>query len=698
MTRDLLLEIGCEDLPARFVAPLMLALVNGVADGLLARSITWGDKGPGHEPRTGFATPRRIAVLLEGLPEQQPDQVVERFGPKLQAAYKDGEPTKAASGFARSVGVEVSELQEKDGKLFFSAREAGRPIAELLPEIFEETLKKMDSIVPKRMRWGAGEETFVRPVSWICCLLGDAVIPLRRFGLEAGRVTYGHRFHAPDAIELKSPSDYVESLRKAHVVANFVERRKIIRQQIESLASTLGGQVRIDKDLLEEVTALVEWPVAISGQFEASFLDLPPEVIVTTVETNQRYFPVFADAQHTQLTSHFITVSNIDSRDVEQVVSGNERVVRPRLADALFFWEQDLKQPLSAYRSQLSNVTFQKDLGSIGDKVQRIEKLVSWLGTTLGIDTANAERAAAQCKSDLVTRMVFEMPELQGIMGGYYARKAGDPDAVADAIRDHYLPTQQGTPIPATRDGQLVALADKLDTLAGIFAIGQKPTASKDPFALRRAALGILRICLEGDIELDIAGTVRHVLTLQPAGKADAAAARELRDFIAERLSHYLIGSERGDGRVTPEIFEAAERGAGDHLIATDIARRVDAVLAFLKRPEAQNLAAANKRARNILGKSDGQEVRVDMALFEHDAERALHAAMDEADGRNSGAADFTQKLVNLAGLRAPIDQFFEDVMVNAEDEAVRNNRLALLRRFDGMCREVADLSCLPGV
>ncbi|MGH8506175.1 MAG: glycine--tRNA ligase subunit beta, partial [Stenotrophobium sp.] len=461
----LLIEIGTEDLPARYVVPLAGALANGIAGGLGRCGIAVG-------VMQMFATPRRIAVLIESVADHQPDQHLDRTGPALAAALKDGMPTPAALGFAKSCGIEFAELGQKDGKLHFSRSAPGKATAELIPEIFEETLKQMDELVPKRMRWGTGSETFVRPVQWLVALLGNDVVPLHRFGLASGRVTYGHRFHAPAAIKLQSPTDYEAALKNAKVWADVISRKVEIKRQLEAEAAKLGGQARITEDLLDEVTALVEWPVVISGRMEQRFMQLPPEVIIATVETNQRYFTVF-DAQK-KLLPVFITISNVESKDVSQVIAGNERVVRPRLSDALFFWEQDIKQPLEAYSAKLATVTFQKELGSIGDKVGRIGKLAAHIANTLKIDPVATERAAKLCKNDLVTKMVYEFPELQGLMGGYYAAKSGESAAVAGAIREHYLPTQQGTPTPSTREGQVVALADKLDTPAGIFAIGQK--------------------------------------------------------------------------------------------------------------------------------------------------------------------------------------------------------------------------------
>ena len=688
MTHTLLLEIGCEDLPARYVVPLASALSRGMTEGLSKRGVHASEA-------LSYATPRRIAVSLSGLAERQPDQSVEFTGPALSAALKDGQPTQAALGFARKCGVEFAALGSKDGKLHFAKTSAGRATLELIPEIFEDTLKQMDELVPKRMRWGSGIETFVRPVEWLCCLLGDEVVPLRRFGLEAGRITYGHRFHAPGPISLETPDEYAAGLLKAFVNADVASRKADIDQQIKATAAKLGGHARITEDLLDEVTALVERPVAIAGQFEARFLQLPPEVIVATVETNQRYFTVFKDAALTQLTQHFITVSNIESRDVSQVITGNERVVRPRLTDALFFYEQDLKQPLADYVAKLDSVTFQKDLGSTGDKMRRVTQLAGKIADELGTDRATVERAAQLCKADLVTKVVYEFPELQGLMGGYYAAKSGESAEVARAIRDHYLPTQQGTPIPSTRAGQIVALADKLDTLAGIFAIGQKPTASKDPYALRRAALGVLRICIEGGLPLDLRAILNQALELQPAGKRDAKLLDELVEFVTERLRAFLVGQDIAGRGVAVETFESVKAlGVSQPL---DMQRRVAAVHGFVALDAAPNLAAANKRIRNILKQAGAVDGSVDAAKFEHDAERGLLDAMNALATRNASTTNYTDKLVNLASLRAPVDAFFDGVMVNSDNAGVRANRLALLKQLDDMCREVADLSCLPG-
>jgi glycyl-tRNA synthetase beta chain len=685
MNHSLLIELGTEDLPARYVQPLVQALAQGVAGGLSKRGVAAGAAAT-------FATPRRIAVRIDGVKERQADQNLERKGPQLAAAFKDGQPTPAALGFAKSCGVEFAALKQENGYLVFRKKQKGRKTLELIAEIFEDTIKQMDQLVPKRMRWGAGEETFVRPVHWILALYGDKLVPLQRFGLKAGRKTYGHRFHAPKAITLKAQADYESALREAKVWADFASRRAEIKRQIEAEAARLQGSARIADELLDEVTALVEWPVAISGRIEERFLQLPPEVVVATVETNQRYFTLFDTAG--KLLPHFITVANIESKDVAQVVAGNERVVRPRLTDALIFWEQDRKQPLNAYGEKLDTVTFQKDLGSIGNKVQRIGALAVEISRQVAADTATVDRAAALCKSDLVTRMVYEFPELQGLMGGYYARAGGEPDAVALAVAEHYRPTQSGGPIPSTRPGQIVALADKLDTLAGIFAIGQKPTASKDPFALRRAALGALRICIEGGLDLDLREVLRLAFESQPAGKRDSGGLDELWDFVVERLRGYCI--ERG---ATPDQFEAVRvMGASRPL---DFLRRLDALRSFQNTPAAATLAAADKRARNILRQSGGQAAAaVQTRLFEVPSEHALLAELERVESLVAPLrtqAEYGAMLQALSSLKEPVDAFFDGVMVMADNPEVRGNRLALLARLDALCREVADLSCLPG-
>jgi glycyl-tRNA synthetase beta chain len=478
---------------------------------------------------------------------------------------------------------------------------------------------------------------------------------------------------------------------KARVWADFASRRAEIRGQIEAEARKLKGTARITEALLDEVTALVEWPVVISGRMEQRFLELPQEVVIATIEHNQRYFPVFARGG--ALLPHFITVSNIRSKDAKQVVEGNERVVRPRLADALFFWEQDRRRPLAEFATALDGVAFQKSLGSMADKARRVIALTAHLAAQLDADKAAAARAAELCKADLVTRMVFEFPELQGVMGGHYARASGEPEAVATAIAEHYQPAQAGAPIPSTRLGQVVALADKLDTLAGIFAIGQKPTASKDPFALRRAALGALRICIEGKLPLDLRALLRSALDGQPAGQRDDKMLKELWDFVLERLRGLVA-----EGGVAVEVVNAVT--ATGTTVPADFSARVEAVQAFLKLRESGQLAAAHKRIRNILKQAGEGDIEVQPDHFKQQEERGLYAALTSLDGKVHDAArdaHYTEGLKALAQLQVPVDAFFDKVTVLAPEEDLRANRVALLRRLDKLCRSIADLSCLPG-
>jgi glycyl-tRNA synthetase beta chain len=651
----LLLEIGCEDLPARYVLPLAEALSDGIQTGLKAAGLPVGSV------RT-FATPRRLAVLIDGVPAVQPDQQYSKKGPKLAAAYKDGAPTPAALGFAKSCGVDFAALQQEDGQLVFIETRHGQPTASLLQGIFDKTLQSMDALVPKRMRWGSHDFTFVRPVQWLCALLGSDVVPLQAFALTADRTTYGHRFHAPAAIELRDTLDYVPALAAAFVVAEVAVRREHIRNMVQEAAQGLGGTAKISEDLLDEVTSLVEYPQVVVGRFEETFLQLPSAVIVATVETNQRYFTVF---DGDQLLPFFITIANIASTDIQQVVTGNERVVRPRLSDALFFYQQDQKQPLEAFLPQLDRITFHKDLAesSVGDKARRIQALAKRLH-----DDPITDRAAYLCKADLVSKMVYEFPELQGLMGGDYARKSGESAEIAEAIAQHYQPQQQGSALPSSRSGQAVSLADKLDTLISIFATGHKPSATKDPFGLRRCAVGVLRILIEGGWNLDLAAFLKP----------------EVLEFVLERQRAYLL--ERTG--CTAEAFEAVR--ALNISVPMDFAARLEAVHQFWQRKEAAQLAAAHKRVRNILKGVESQTLRPE--AFTLDVEKTLLHTLQAFPAAES----YQGKLLWLAEhLAVPVDAFFTNVMVNDADEAIRSNRLALLQALDKVCREVADISVL---
>lgn len=686
MSDTFLLEIGCEDLPARYVEPLSRALAQGVLAGIERAGFTHGEL-------RCFATPRRLAVSIADMPGEAPEQIIERRGPALSAALKDGEPTPAGLGFARSCNIAFEDLERLETPqgawVVHRARRPGQSLAVLLDGILEETLRGMDSLVPKRMRWGDRDDTFVRPVQWLVALLGGEILPLERFGLRAGRESRGHRFHAPEAIALADAADYEARLLAAQVWADSESRRRRIREQVIESGEAAGGEAEIPEDLLDEVAALVEWPVAITGRIEPRFLALPPEVVVATIRNNQRYFPL-RDAEGALLPG-FITVAGLESQDVAQVIAGNERVVRPRLTDALFFWNQDRAKPLADYLPALGQLGFHHGLGSMRDKVERIVELSLHMASAQRLPATDVERAARLCKADLVTRMVFEFPELQGLMGSYYALASDENALVAAAIGEHYQPVGAGAPIPATPAGRLVALADKLDSLAGLFAAGQRPSATKDPYALRRAALGVLRILIEAGIDLDLAALCERALGAQPL-QAPAGTQAALVDFIFERLRGYY--SERG---LRAELIEAVRVIQVTNPL--DFHRRLDALAGFLSGPRAQRLAAADKRIRNLLKQATVEATPSEAALCEP-AELALHAELGRIDGELASLrlrADYAAMLVALSALQEPVDAFFDSVMVMVPDPALRQARLQLLQRLDQLCREVADLSCLPG-
>lgn len=684
---DFLFELGTEELPPLALPELERALAESLRSALAAADIPYGEL-------VSYAAPRRLAVLIRSLATRQGEQRIKRRGPPVSAAFdKQGQPTRAATAFADSCGVSLESLgRVHEGKgefLYFEATQPGAETALLLPGMVQAALDALP--IPKRMRWGASEAQFVRPVHWVVLRLGAAILPARILDTDSGGRSRGHRFHAPGWLAIDAPARYAEILREqGHVIASFAERRDMIRHQVTTSAAAQGGNAVLDESLLDEVTALVEWPVAVVGRFDERFLALPREVLLSTLQEHQRYFAI--EGADGALTPFFITISNIDSREPVRVREGNERVVRPRLSDAAFFQQQDRRAPLAAWRDDLDKVTFQAKLGSIGDKVRRVQALAAHIAPALGGDAARAERAALLCKCDLLSAMVGEFPELQGIMGAYYALADGENPEVATAVREHYQPRGAGDALPGTLTGAAVALADKLDTLAGIFAIGQKPSGTKDPFALRRAAIGVLRIILESRFDLDLGELVAQAVNLQPVQQAGCA--DEVLSYILERLrAHY---QEAG---VASEIFDAVLATGSRRPL--DFDARVNAVAAFRSLPEAESLAAANKRIANILKKSAAEAATsVDVSLLQIDAERALHAALEgvsagvEAD---LGSRRYNAALTTLAGLRPAIDAFFNDVMVNDPDPALRANRLALVGRVRELFSGVADLSRLPG-
>ena len=685
-TRDLLIEIGTEELPPKALFDLAAAFEQGIRQGL--------EKAGFPDPAIRrFATPRRLAALIAQLPAQQPDRQSERRGPALGAAFgSDGRPTKAAEGFARSCGVSVDALQrletDKGAWLIHVSTEPGAPTAQLIPGIVEAALAGLP--IPKRMRWGDRDDEFVRPVHWAVLLFGDELIPATIMGIQTGRETRGHRFHHPDPIRLHAPADYARQLAEAKVIADFDERRDAVRAQAERVAAGLNGTSVIKPELLDEVAALVEWPVALAGNFEQRFLEVPSEALISTMQDNQRYFPV-VDA-HGKLLPHFITMTNLESRDPAQVRAGNERVIRPRFSDAEFFWKQDRKQPLAARQAALEQVVFQQKLGTLADKSDRAAALARLIAERARGNPEWAERAARLAKCDLLTQMVQEFPELQGIMGRYYALYDGEPPEVAQAQEEQYLPRFAGDRLPATATGRALALADRLDTLIGIFAIGQPPSGAKDPFALRRAALGVLRILIEGELDLDLwAALERAAAGFEPVVRADQVV-QPVFEFMMERLRGYYL--ER-DAR--PDTVEAVLEC--QPVRPLDFDRRVRAVDAFRTLPEAASLTAANKRIRNILKKVQTVvPFQIQPALLAEEPEQALAGRLAELASEVAPLMEtglYGEALNRLAGLREPVDAFFDGVMVMVDDPALRDNRLALLNELSSLFLRVADFSRL---
>jgi glycyl-tRNA synthetase beta chain len=696
--RDFLVELGTEELPPKALHTLELALAEGIASRLRELGLKSG-------AIESFATPRRLAVLVRRLSLHQPDQQITRRGPPRKVSFDAaGAPTRAALAFASSCGVPWESLaSERDANgteyLHYSGLKSGAAAIGLLPGLVQAALDALP--IPRRMRWGALEVQFVRPVHWVVMLLGNEIVPGALLGITAGRLTYGHRFMAPAAIRIHSPATYAATLeRRGKVLAAFAGRRAQIRGQVEALAASLEGRAIISDELLDEVTALVEWPVALAGRFDARYLSLPREVLISTLQDHQRYFAL--ERADGALMPGFITVSNIDSPTPEVVRAGNERVVRPRLADAEFFWEQDRRQPLEARLAGLANVTFQAQLGSQASRTQRITALARSIAASIGAEVEGAARAATLSKCDLPTAMVGEFPELQGVMGRYYALADGEPAAVAQAIEEQYLPRGAGDALPGSDLGDAVALADKIDTLAGIFATGQKPSGTRDPFGLRRAAIGVLRIVLEHRLELDLLALLQEAVRLQPLPDITVRAAAlvaEVYDFVFERLRAQYLEREAA---ISTEMFDAVLANRPASLL--DFDARLRALLAFTATPAGASLAAANKRIANILRKSKlaeaGSTMAVSAALLREPAEQALQRDLEALRApveAATGARRYSEALDLLAGLRAPVDQFFDGVLVNDPDEALRNNRLALLAQVRMLFAGIADLSRLPG-
>jgi len=677
----LLIELGTEELPVKALPGLAQAFFDGVVAALEKRGVALQTEGA-----RPLYTPRRLAVLLPGVAVEQPEQTSEVLGPYLNIALDaEGKPTRALEGFAAKAGVEWTALERtsdaKGERFVHRSVKPGARTADLLPEVVAEAIAGMP--IPKPMRWGGHDYAFARPVHWLVVLLGDAVVPVQVLGVNSDRMSRGHRFEHDKAVWIGQPGDYVDALQAARVLVDPAQRRERIVAEVGKAAAQAGGRARITEDNLEQVVCLTEWPAAVLCSFEREFLAVPQEALIETMEINQKFFPVLDEAG--RLTEHFIGIANIESRDVAEVRKGYERVIRPRFADAKFFFDEDLKQGLVAMGEGLKGVTYQARLGSVADKVARVGALAEAIAAEVGADPALARRAAQLGKNDLQSRMVNEFPELQGIAGRHYALAAGEPQEVALAIDEAYQPRFAGDDIANSLLGKVLAIAERLDTLAGGFAAGLKPTGNKDPFALRRNALGLARTLIESGFGLSLKDLLaRAVAAIGPLpagkdGKTTSADAGELYDFILDRLRGYYA-----DKGVPAAHFNAVAELKPASL--ADFDTRIAAIGTFAALPEAEALAAANKRIGNILKKADiAIPGSVDPALFQEPAERALGEAVEAALGDTDAALashDYVRVLGRLALLRPQVDAFFEDVMVNAEDRAVRGNRLALLKRL----------------
>ncbi|MFL2531885.1 MAG: glycine--tRNA ligase subunit beta [Porticoccaceae bacterium] len=693
MSADFLVELGTEELPPKALKSLSNAFTDGVVSGLR-------DLGLNYKDVRSFAAPRRLAITISELDAQTPNKDLVIWGPPVKVAFSDdGTPSKAAEAFAKKNDVTIKELAsliDNDGqqdKLCIRRTKNGVDTKTCLADIINRSLAKLP--IPKRMRWGYKKEEFVRPAQWAVLLFNDEVLHDSILGITASNTSRGHRFHANQEILIKSPSSYQQQLRDAYVIADFNQRRELITKGVESLAKEINGIAVLEDDLLDEVAALNEWPVPLMGKFDQHFLSIPAQALISSMKEHQKYFHVL-DAKD-QLLPAFITVANIESTDPAQVIDGNERVIRPRLADAAFFYENDKKTTLESRRSSLKNIVFQADLGSVYDKTQRVAAIAEYLADKMGGQPNLARRAAELSKSDLVTDMVGEFDDLQGDMGRDYALNDGEDKEVAEALFEQYLPRFSGDIVPGTITGAALALADRLDSLMGIFSIGQQPSGSRDPFALRRASLGVLRIILERNLDLDLVDILSFCNAQLNVGKSAKLSGKDLEKqvltYILERFK--AVYKEKG---VKTEVFlSVATLGLSNPL---DFDARVCAVHQFTRLPEASSLAAANKRVSNILAKqlADKSAKALVPDLLKETAEKQLAKNLDDLEALIApllAKRDYNGILEKLAELKDPVDQFFEDVMVMTDDMALRQNRLALLDKLQKLFMNVADISQL---
>ena len=673
-THDFLLELGTEELPPK----LLLKLSNSLKDNL---SLELQKLNIGLDTIKAFATPRRLAISISALQSKQQDQIIEKKGPSTQS------PEMAINGFAKSCGVDVTDLEKKElgGKeyFFYSKEESGQSISDLLPEVIEKSIKNIP--ITRAMRWGNSDYSFVRPVHWLVLLLDKNVVPAKIMGLESGRATRGLRFQE-SSIELSHAKDYEQIMSdNAEILVDFSKRKELIRDQVLSVAQKNDAEVVIDESLLDEVCALVEYPRAFSGGFNKKFLDIPQEAIISAMKLHQKYFHL-VDSKG-KLLPLFISVANIESTNLQVIVDGNERVIHPRLADSEFFWNQDKAKRLEERLPDLDGVMFMKSLGSMGQKAKRIESLSFHIADLVGFDKKASARAGLLSKSDLLSEMVGEFADLQGVMGGYYALNDGETKAVSVAIREHYQPRFSGDKVPSTREGLVVAIADKLDTITGIYGIGQAPTGSKDPYALRRLALGLLRILLEAKIELNLKSLIDYSLNLH-LKEVDKGCGDAIYSFMMERLKAYYK-----DANIDRNVYEAVLAVSPDSPL--DFHLRVEALSEFTQSEDSKSLIESNKRIANILKDSNEKNEKLNSKILIDDSEVKLFNATESLSKQLSGIKDYKEVMKSLIDLKDLIDSFFDNVMVNADDEKLKSSRLALIRRIRALFLSVADISYL---
>lgn len=685
-TENLLIELGTEELPPKALKKLALAFRDGIESQVKAAELAF-------ESIEWFAAPRRLAVRLNQVQLQQADKEVEKRGPAVQAAFDaDGNPTKAAMGWARGCGIDVADAgrmkTDKGEWLLHTAKVSGKNIADLVEGFITQAIKQLP--IPKPMRWGSGREEFIRPVHTLIVLAGDKVLPAKVLGLDSSNQSQGHRFHHRGLVDISSATAYEEELKAAYVLVDYQTRQDVIAKQMADICKAENASTIEDTDLLDEVTSLVEWPVALVGTFESRFLEVPAEALIYTMKDDQKYFPLLDNDGN--LLPKFVFISNIESKDPSQVIEGNEKVVRPRLADAEFFYNTDKKNTLESRLESLATVLFQKQLGTLKEKSERISELAKHIAEQVGGNATLSARAGLLSKTDLMTEVVMEFTDTQGIMGKYYALNDGEDPIVADALYQQYMPRFAGDELPATTEACAVALADKFDTLVGIFGIGQFPKGDKDPFALRRAAIGIIRILIEKELELDFEQLAKFASTLFGDKLSNDNVVNDVIDFMLGRFQAYYQ-----EQNIKVETIRAVE--VKRPTSALDFERRVKAVVNFAALDAAAALAAANKRVNNILSKNaKGEFADIDSGLLSDDAEKALVSAITGIEDKVNQAfatGDYAAGLTELAALRQPIDDFFDNVMVMADDEAVKNNRLAILGKLQGLFMFTADISVL---